>query len=73
MFPHRKTVKVPLNAGRQLGSAVSAAERPRSGAHGEGFTERGPRKMDPTLTEDQQAGLCLYRRVMLQNLDQIAP
>jgi hypothetical protein len=29
---------------------IGLAERPRSGAHGEGFTERGLRKTEPTLT-----------------------
>ena len=37
-----------------------ADERPRSGAHGEGFAERGPRRTARALTIGQERpGLCL--------------
>jgi len=49
----------PVRVGRRPPSS-QAMERPRSGAHGEGLAERGPRRTVRALTIGQERpGLCL--------------
>ena len=49
----------PVRVGRRPPSS-QAMERPRSGAHGEGLAERGPRRTARALTIGQERpGLCL--------------